>query len=358
MRPSLNSPVSPARCGALAGGSSRSIPDFGAGDFGLLRQAAELAARPLSILLVQVDNAPGLWAETLAGVDQAVADGLPFTAQVGSRAIGVLMTLRGTVHPFTTHPLWKTLLERGEDAAIAALQADPSLRARLVAERPDDAHAKWMNRAVERTFELGEPMDLEPEPARSVANLARQAGRDPFAFMLDLLLAEDGRAILLHPFENYHSGDLSAVEAMLRNPNTVCGVADGGAHVGLICDASSPTTLLSHWARDRRRGPRLPLPLLVHKQTQATARCYGLMDRGVIAPGYRADINIIDFDRLGVGRPWMAHDLPAGGRRLLQRSTGYRHTFVAGIEVRSDDEDTGARPGRLLRGAQSLPSAA
>ncbi|MEZ5650409.1 MAG: amidohydrolase family protein [Burkholderiaceae bacterium] len=331
--------------------------DFGAGDFGLLREAAELAGRPLSVLLVQVDNAPQLWAQTLAGVDRAVADGLPFTAQVGSRAIGVLMTLRGTVHPFSTHPLWKSLLEKGLDAAIEALTADSGLRARLVAERPQDGHAQWMNRAIERTFELGEPVDIEPDPARSVARLARAQDRDPFDLVLELLLRDGGRNILLHPFENYHSGDLSAVEAMLRNPNTVCGVADGGAHVGLICDASSPTTLLSHWARDRTRGARLPLPWLVHKQTQATAHCYGLFDRGVIAPGYRADINIIDFEHLGVGRPWMAHDLPAGGRRLLQRASGYRHTFVAGVEVRRHDEDTGARPGRLVRGSQSAPLA-
>lgn len=330
--------------------------DFGEGDFALLRQAAELAGRPLSVLLVQVDNAPDLWAETLAGVDAAVADGLSFTAQVGSRAIGVLMTLRGTVHPFVTHPLWKSLLAEGEDAAIARLRADSGLRERLVAERPDDAHGRWMTKVVERTFELGDPVDIEPDPARAIARLAREAGRDPFEMTLDLLLRDDGRNILLHPFENYHTGDLSVVEAMLRNPNSVCGVADGGAHVGLICDASAPTTLLTHWARDRRRGPLLPLPLLVHKQTQATARAYGLLDRGVVAPGYRADLNVIDFERLSVGQPWMSYDLPSGGRRLLQAARGYRHTFVAGSEVRHNDEDTGARPGRLLRGATAAPA--
>ena len=141
---------------------------------------------------------------------------------------------------------------------------------------------------------------------------------------------------------------------MLRNPNSVCGVADGGAHVGLICDASSPTSLLTLWGRDRTRGARLPLEFLVHKQSQATACTYGLMDRGVIAPGYRADVNVIDFDGLRLEKPYVAYDLPAGGRRILQRSKGYLNTFVAGIEVTSNGEDTGARPGRLMRGAQSF----
>jgi len=140
------------------------------------------------------------------------------------------------------------------------------------------------------------------------------------------------------------------------NRNTVCGIADGGAHVGYICDSSSPTSLLSLWARDRTRGPRLPLEFLVHKQTLATARSYGLHDRGVIAPGYRADLNVIDFANLGLEPPTVVHDLPAGGKRIVQRARGYRHTFVHGTEVASDGEDTGARPGRLLRGFQSGPS--
>jgi len=328
--------------------------DFGAGDFQRMRAAAEIAGRPLSVLLVQVDNAPDLWRETLAGVDQAVADGLEVTAQVGSRAIGVLMTLRGTVHPFVTHPLWIELAELGDDARIERIATDASLRERLVRDRPDDKHGEWMTRAIQRTFELGDPVDYEPAPERSIARLAFAQGKDPFDLALDLMLLDNGNNVLLHQFENYCSGDLSAVEEMLRNPNSVCGVADGGAHVGLICDASSPTSLLTLWGRDRTRGARLPLEFLVHKQSQATARTYGLMDRGVIAPGYRADVNVIDFDGLRLEKPYVAYDLPAGGRRILQRSKGYLNTFVAGVEVTSNGEDTGARPGRLMRGAQSF----
>lgn len=330
--------------------------DFGAGDFARLRAAAEVAGRPLTVLLIQVDNAPELWRETLAGIDEAVADGLAFTAQTGSRAVGILMSLRSTVHPFTTHPLWLEMDALTDDQRIERLLQDESLRKRMVSERPDDGHGRWMTQVIERTFEIGEPVNIEPAPADGVAQRAREQGRDPFEFALTLLLADNGNNILLHQFENYTDCDLRVVQTLLESTNTICGIADGGAHVGLICDSSSPTTLLSFWARDRHRGAKLPIEWLVHKQTQATAQTYGLLDRGVIAPGYRADFNLIDFDALGVEKPYIAHDLPAGGRRILQRSTGYRHTFVRGVEVSCNGEPTGARPGRLVRGAQPAPT--
>ena len=326
--------------------------DFGDGDFERLRAAAELAKRPLSVLLVQVDNAPSLWEETLAGVDRAVADGLSFTAQVGSRAVGILMGLQASIHPFLTHPLWKELEPLDHAVRVARILGDNDLRRRLVTERPDDEHVRTVGAQLERTFEIRDPADIEPVPDFSVAARARAEGRDVFDLALELLLKDQGRALLLHPFENYTSGDLRVVEAMLRNPNTVCGVADAGAHVGIICDASSPTSLLSHWGRDRKRGPTLPIEYLVHKQTQATARTYGLNDRGVVLPGYRADINVVDFAELKLERAKVVYDLPAGGRRIVQRSQGYQHTFVAGTEVSHHGELTGARPGRLVRGTK------
>jgi N-acyl-D-aspartate/D-glutamate deacylase len=166
---------------------------------------------------------------------------------------------------------------------------------------------------------------------------------------MEVMMQDDGNGLLMHPFENYTHGDLEVIRAMLEDDATVMGVGDGGAHVGTICDASGPTFLLTHWARDRRRGPRIALERLVRKQTLDSARSYGLFDRGLIAPGMRADLNLIDLHGLTLHRPYMAYDLPAGGRRFLQTATGYRHTFVAGIETLCNDQPTGALPGRLVR---------
>ena len=331
--------------------------DFGPGEFALMRQMAELAGRPLSVLLVQVEGAPDRWEETLAGVDRAVADGLEFTAQVGSRAVGVLFGLQASWHPFQRHPAWKELQGFDHRERVTRLRADDELCRRLAKPLPDDDETLRMVEIMGRTWALGDPPCYEPDPADNVAARAAAEGRHPFALALDLMLEDDGRALLLYPIENYAPGDLSVVERMLSNPNSVCGVADGGAHVGLICDASSPTSLLTHWGRDRRRGRRLPLEFLVHKQTAATAQTYGLRDRGVLAPGYRADMNVIDFETLCLHPPRVAFDLPAGGKRILQRADGYRHTFVAGEEVARDGALTGARPGRLLRGARPAPRA-
>ena len=332
--------------------------DFGPGEFALMRQMAELAGRPLSVLLVQVEGAPDRWMDTLAGVDRAVADGLECNAQVGSRAVGLLFGLQASLHPFLRHPEWKALARLDHDARVARLRADGALRRRLAEPLPDDAETRRTVGIMGRTYELGDPVCYEPDPADSIAARAAAQGRHPFALALDLMLADGGCNMLLYPIENYCPGDLSVVERMLTNPNSVCGVADGGAHVGLICDSSSPTSLLTHWGRDRTRGPRLPLEFLVHKQTRATARAYGLHDRGVVAPGYRADLNVIDFDNLRLRPPRVAFDLPAGGKRIVQRADGYRHTFVAGVETMRDGAPTGARPGRLLRGARPAPGAA
>ena len=327
--------------------------DFGDGDFARLRAAAEIAGRPLSVLLVQVDNAPGLWRETLDQVGAACADGLSVTAQVGSRPIGMLMALEATVHPFVSHPAWKALTSLSAAERQGRLRQDAELRRVLVAERPDTEHMRWMEKVLQRSFELGDPVNYEPAPEASIAARAQAQGRDPFELALELLMGDDGQHLLLHPFENYNAGDMEVVKEMLLDPNTICGIADAGAHVGLICDASAPTSLLTHWARDRTRGAQLPLEFLVRKQTYDTARTYGLNDRGVLAPGYRADINIIDFEALQLLPPRLIYDLPAGGRRIVQGARGYRHTFVAGSETMRDGEATGNLPGRLIRGAQS-----
>ncbi len=350
--------VAIAEAMAAAGrGVIQANSDFGPGEFDTLHQMAQLAGRPLSVLLLQVDNAPDLWRETLAGIHAARRAGIEATGQVGVRPIGVLMGLDASIHPFVAHPAYRAVADLPLAERAARLATDDALRRRLIEEAAVDAFSQqWLVRGTERTYELGDPLDYEPDPANSLAARARAAGRHPLDLVLELLCADEGRNLLLHPFENYTGGNLDVVREMLADPYTVCGLGDGGAHVATICDASYPTFLLTHWARDRHRGERLALEQVVRKQTGDTARVYGLADRGVVAAGYRADLNIVDFANLGVTRPELVRDLPAGGKRLVQRATGYRHTFVAGVEVAAAGELTGARPGRLVRGPRSVGS--
>jgi len=324
--------------------------DFGDGDFEILRMAAEAAGRPMSLLLLQVDNAPDLWRRTLDQIHAARRAGLDVTGQVGAKSIGVLFGLETSRNPFENHPAFAPLLPLAPRQRYERLRDDAALRQRLVDERPTDALTRWFDAAFARTFAMAPVLDYEPAPDQSLAARAARSGGTAWALALDTLLAHEGKGLLLHPFENYTGGDLGVVQQMLADPATVMGLGDAGAHVGLICDGAGPTFLLKHWARDRTRGPRLPLEALVKKQTQDTAAVYGLTDRGTLAPGQRADINVIDFATLDLLPPEVAHDLPTGGRRLLQRARGYRHTFVAGTEVLRDDELTGATPGRLIRG--------
>ena len=323
--------------------------DFGPGEFEALEAAAALAGRPLSVLLVQVDAQPKLWRETLDQVHGVRRAGRAANAQVGSRPIGVIMGLETTVHPFVAHPAWRELRDLAPAERHARLAADADLRRRLVEPRAEGAAPAFMGESFHKMFPVGDKPDYEPESENSVASVAQRTGRTPQAVALEALMAHDGKGLLMLPFENYAYGSLDVVHEMITDSATVLGVADGGAHVGVICDASSPTSLLTLWGRDRRRGPTLPLEFLIAKQTSGTAEAYGLEDRGLLAPGCKADINVIDFDALQLKRPEVVYDLPAGGRRLIQRACGYRHTFVAGVETVQNDELTGERPGQLVR---------
>ncbi len=324
--------------------------DFGAGDFTILRQVAELADRPLSVLLLQVDNAPDLWRETLAEIEKANRDGLHVTGQVGSRFIGMVMGLETTVNPFVSHPAWKEMADLDPRERYRRIASNTNLRRSLWYDLPNNGHTRWLGKALDRAFTLGVDINYEPDPKDAVALRAAALGRDRFDLALELMLENEGRGLLIHPFENYTEGNLENVRIMLTHPNCVAGLADAGAHVGVIADHSSATTLLTHWGRDRTRGEKLPLEVLVRKQTMATASAYGFTDRGVISVGKRADINLIDFDALRVRTPEVRYDLPAGGRRLVQLPEGYRRTFCAGVETFSNGEATGALPGRLIRG--------
>ncbi|MFT7597923.1 MAG: N-acyl-D-aspartate/D-glutamate deacylase [Acidimicrobiales bacterium] len=329
--------------------------DFGPGDFEHLRQAAAISGRPLSVLLLQVDSDPERWRTTRDEIHQANANGITATGQVGCRPIGVMLGLDATVNPFRTNPAYEAIADLPLAERAARMRNDDVLRRALVRERPSDAHVTWMDYALTRSYELGDQLNYEPDPADSIANKAAASGVDPWQLLLDLLSAGDGTTLLLYPFENYFNGNLEDIREMLSDPYTICGIGDAGAHVGTICDASYPTYLLSHWTRDRTRGEQLPLEFVVNKQTRRTAETYGLLDRGLIRPGYRADINVIDHAAISVGRPELIFDLPAGGKRLIQRPEGYLHTFVAGTETLAGGEFTGARPGGLVRGAQPEP---
>ncbi len=327
--------------------------DFGPGEFEALAAAAAFAGRPLSCLLVQVDAQPKLWRETLDQIHAVRKSGRAANAQVGSRPIGVIMGLETTVHPFAGHPAWLEMRALSPAERYARLKSDPALRQRLLTAPADAGPRQFMSESFHKMFPIGDRPDYEPDTKNSIAEMAKRSGRTPADVALEEMMARDGKGLMMLPFENYAYGSLDVVHEMITDPATVLGVADGGAHVGVICDASSPTSLLTLWGRDRTRGPKLPLEFLVAKQTRGTAEAYGLLDRGLIAPGHKADINIIDFEALAVRRPEVIYDLPAGGGRLIQRANGYKHTFVAGVETMRDGELTGERPGRLVRGAQT-----
>jgi N-acyl-D-aspartate/D-glutamate deacylase len=323
--------------------------DFGPGEFEVLRGAAEVANRPLSVLLLQVNNAPELWRETRAQIHEARKAGLNVNGQVGCRPIGLTWGLETSTNPFSTHPAWVALSHLKPAERYDRLKRDPELRRALVEERPRDEHTAMIEAALPRTYVLDNAYDYEPHTSNSITARAKAERRSPWAVALEAMMAEEGKGLLSHTFENYTEGSLEVIREMLVDEATIMGLGDGGAHVCTVCDAGSPTFLLTHWARDRRRGERLPLEYLVRKQTRDCALAYGLPDRGLLAAGLKADINVIDFEQLRFLKPEVVYDLPAGGKRLVQRARGYRHTFVAGTETLRDDEHTGELPGRLLR---------
>ncbi len=322
-------------------------------EFDMFRRMVSESGRPLSFSLVQNPFEPESFRSVLARIDRARADGLAITAQVSARAIGLLLGLPCTLNPFMNNPVFAEIAHLPV-AEQARAMTEEGFKARVLEAAAGDKVRKLGGGLIQRfevMFELCDPPDYEPQPADSIAARASREGRDALEFAYDLLASGDGMTLLYLPALNFAGGSLDAVEIMLRHQHTVPGLGDGGAHVGTICDGSFPTTLLAHWGRDRQHG-RIDLPFLVQRQCRDTARTVGLFDRGVLAPGFRADLNVIDFDQLRARRPEVRYDLPAGGRRLVQRADGYQHTFVAGREVMRNGEPMGALPGRLIRGPQ------
>ena len=319
-------------------------------EFAMLRRIVEASGRPLSFTLAQGSIAPKSYRVLLKALEDAVAAGLPMKAQVAARPVGVLLGLELTVNPFSKHPAYQEIAGLPLAERVARLR-DPALRDQLaIAPRANGAFG--LGNRWDRMYLLdAERPDYEPVAEDTVGARAARLGVPPERVALDHMLIGEGTGMLYVPFLNYAEGSLDAVHEMIVHPDTVPGLSDGGAHVGMICDGSFPTSMLTHWTRDRTRGPKILVRDIVRMQTRDTARTVGLHDRGVIAQGMRADINVIDYDHLTLHSPNVAHDLPAGGRRLVQRADGYAITMVAGEITYRDGEATGALPGRLLRGA-------
>jgi N-acyl-D-aspartate/D-glutamate deacylase len=346
--------------GRAGRGALNLVSDFDELDveFNMLEDMVTRSGMPLSFTLVARDGdnhqrLRGL----LARIEKANARGIPIAGQVAARPIGVLLGLQCTLNPFSTNPVFRRI-EHLSFTAQADAMRDQEFRRELLATpagAPDFRVGGTLLNAWDKMFVLADPPSYEPDPSESIQAQAARERRLPAEIVYDILLEDGGRGMVYLPLTNYH-GNLDVLKEMIEHPNTMPGLSDGGAHVGAICDASFPTTLLSYWTRDRERG-RLEVPFVVQRQCARTASFLGLNDRGVLAEGYRADLNVIDYGNLRVRRPEVHFDLPAGGRRLMQRADGYLHTIVRGVETYRDGQATGDLPGRLVRGACPAPTA-
>jgi N-acyl-D-amino-acid deacylase len=322
-----------------------------------MRRLSAATGRPVTFALLQVDAEPTLWRDMLAEALEAVEDGAQIYPQVAGRPFGMLIGHQTEFHPFRERASYEALMELPFEERIEQLRK-PEVRAQILSEEAhyDDPMGAYVMSSFNKLFPMGTVPNYEPAPEESIAAIAEREGRTPAEVLYDCMLADDGRELLLFPLLNYSDGIADPIYEMLHHPQAVLGLGDGGAHCGIICDASIPTFMLTHWVRDRTRGPRIPIQMVVKRMTSDTAKLYGLEDRGILAPGYRADINIIDMNRLSLDLPKMEHDLPAGGRRLLQRAEGYVATIVKGQVTMREGQSTGILPGRLIRGAQPAPT--
>ena len=317
-------------------------------EFDLRREMAARSGLPLTMTLLQKEARPEEWRELLSRIEAANAEGLNITAQIRGRPTSVLLGFELSINPFSACPSWSEVKDLDFEERIVRL-CDPTLRARLISEPCGDIIRKRRFQQWDRIFPFGDPPQYEPDPNTSIAAEAARRGVSPAELAYDLMLEGAGRTILYRPTTNYANGDLAVVHEMLEHPNTLIGLGDGGAHVGVMCDATDLAHTISFWTRDRTRGPKHGLEQMVRRLTWNNAAAIGLADRGRIAPGLRADINVIDYDALTLQSPEIHYDLPAGGKRLLQQMKGIDATLVAGQPVWRNGEATGALPGRLLR---------
>mgnify|MGYP002780353002 FL=1 len=334
-------------------GFIEAVSDFNQPDpeteFALLRRVAEAAGRPMVFTLTARHDRTEHWRVLLGLSNKAAAEGVSIRPVFPPRAIGILMGLLGSQNPFSGTPSYKAIAGLPLDGRVAAMR-DPAVRARILSEdRFEGSNFPLIRRMLwEKMFPFGDPPDYTPARESSIAAIAGREGRTPEAVAYDMLLADEGRSFIYCALTNYQNWDLEPSAELLRHPNAIVGLSDGGAHVGFISDASFQTFLLTYWGRDRREG-RVPVQELIRRLTSDTARAAGLADRGLLKAGMKADVNVIDFDRLALHRPGMEYDLPAGGRRLMQRVTGYAATMQGGQVTYRDGVATGALPGRLVR---------
>ena len=329
-----------------------SVPE----EFLWMKDMAEEIQRPVVFNLSQIDDSPQLWSQLLELLDDAANKDIPVYAQCAGRAIGIVMSWQATVHPFVSCESWLSMMHDPWESRREKL-LDPEFRAKLLAEEPYDLweFANFVTRSYHKMFPMKDGSSYEPDLSESVAERAKRENRDPRELAMEMLMENDGTGMMYFPLFNYSDNSLDALRTMHMHHRTRMGLSDGGAHCGAICDAGMPTFMLTHWTRDRKRGETMPLEYVIMRQTKQTAEFYGMKDRGVLAPGYLADVNIIDYDNLNIGSPKVVYDLPAGGRRLLQRATGYKYTIKSGTVIFEDGEATGEMPGTLIRGEQPSP---
>lgn len=324
-------------------------------EFIWMKELSAETGLPVTYALLQSPVEPEKWRDMLRLTDDARKQGANVTAQIACRPTGMVLGWQSTLHPFIATPAYKEIAHLPFAERLERLK-NPEVRRQIVEHQPRERSAlsQILTQGFDRMFRLEKDgkLDYEPRAEDSVAALAAREGRSPAEIVYDMLMEKDGRGYIYLPMLNYALFNFDHIEEMMHHPATVLSLSDGGAHCGVICDASFPTYMLTHWVRDRERGPRLPLEKVVRMQTHDTARLYGLNDRGVIAPGMKADINVIDLDKLRILAPEMVFDLPADGRRMIQRAEGYRATIVGGVVTFEDGEATGEMPGRLVRGPQ------
>jgi N-acyl-D-aspartate/D-glutamate deacylase len=330
--------------------------DASSGEIALFAEISRETGLEVSFPVLQSPVDPDGWRRQFEAIEAARRSGAKLAPQVASRPFGMLIGLP-TYHAFQLRPTYRRLLAELPYEAMVGEMRRPEVRAAILAEddlptdptQMFDGMAAFVRAIPDQLYVIGDPPDYEPRPESSVATLAKERDVEPVELLYDLAVQGDGRGLLLLPFFNFAEGNHDAIAEMILTSGALLGLSDGGAHCRLICDASLPTFLLTHWVRDRQRGVRLPLELVVQKQCAETAAAAGLTDRGTIEVGKRADLNVIDLEHLQLCAPRAVDDLPAGGRRLVQDASGYVATVVAGTVTRRNDTDTGARPGRLIR---------